>query len=109
MPFWAVVTEDTHHNAAPGAFILGSNDNANVLGCGLRKIHEAMQGKWDPDWCIDKDEKEFKSIKDVNKDIFTGEVSNCSTPCDHIHSRAYRYFCVIFMLRVPGVRRCYKE
>jgi hypothetical protein len=76
MPFWAIVTEDDHHNAAPGAFILGSSEKANILAEGLKHVAAHVpNGKWDPNWMIDKDVKELKAIKEHLASIFTGKVS----------------------------------
>jgi hypothetical protein len=74
MPFWAIVAEDDHHNAAPGAFILGSSEKSTILADGLKTVAEHVpNGNWDPDWMIDKDVKELKAIKDAL--IFKGKVS----------------------------------
>jgi hypothetical protein len=76
MPFWAVVTEDGHHNASPGAFILGNKDKASILASALRELIGHVPGeRWDPNWSIDKDAKEFKAIKEHLQDVFSGKVN----------------------------------
>jgi hypothetical protein len=101
MPFWAVVVEDAHHNAAPGALILGSRERAKVLAAGLRVVADHVpKGNWNPNWMIDKDSKEFKAIKEDLRDIFTNKV--------HTHNYKLlltpllRCFYVIFTVYVPG-------
>lgn len=77
MPVWAVVSEDDHHNATPGAFILGASEKSAVLAKGLRKVAENVpNGNWNPHFTIDKDAKEYRAVKEDLKDIFTGHVSH---------------------------------
>lgn len=75
MPVWTIVSEDLHHNATPGAFILGAGEKSAILAKGLRKVAENVpNGNWDPNFTIDKDVKEFRAVKEDLKDIFTGQV-----------------------------------
>lgn len=76
MPLWSVVAEDSHHNATPGGFVIGSSEKASVLAAGLREIITNVPGDlpFNPNWMIDKDDKERKALTHYLSDIISGEV-----------------------------------
>jgi hypothetical protein len=75
MPFWTQVAEDSHHNAAPGAFILANSEKSDILAKGLRTVAAHVpNGSWNPHWMIDKDIKELKALKEHLADLFTNKV-----------------------------------
>lgn len=98
-----MVAEDSHHNAAPGAFILASHEKASLLAEGLRHVAAHVPNeKWDPHWMTDKDTKEHKALKKYLADIFTKRVTTILLPNPFYYSHYYRCFYANSTLCVPG-------